>query len=104
MALPLSLAAEPSPDAYATAASAIPSPDAFQPDRKPVHRSSFPALFDTNQRRLCSVCGVRGPRRDRDYETAKEGLDMSESQSPNNQSPKETLLGMALGYMLARAV
>ena len=29
---------------------------------------------------------------------------MSESQSPNNQSPKETLLGMALGYMLARAV
>jgi O-methyltransferase domain/Dimerisation domain len=50
------------------------------------------------------VCGVRGPRRDRDYETAKEGLDMSETQSPNNQSPKETLLGMALGYMLARAV
>jgi Dimerisation domain len=29
---------------------------------------------------------------------------MSEPQSPNNQSPQETLLGMALGYMLARAV
>ena len=29
---------------------------------------------------------------------------MSDTQSPNNQSPQELLLGMALGYMLARAV
>src|SRR5690348_8648415 len=29
---------------------------------------------------------------------------MREPQSPNNQSPQEMLLGIALGYMLARAV
>ena len=29
---------------------------------------------------------------------------MSDTQSPNNQSPQELLLGIALGYMLARAV
>ena len=29
---------------------------------------------------------------------------MNEPQSSNNQSPQEMLLGIALGYMLARAV
>jgi hypothetical protein len=29
---------------------------------------------------------------------------MSETQGPNNQSPQDVLLGMAMGYMLARAV
>ena len=36
---------------------------------------------------------------------AKEkALGMSETQSPQNESPQEMLLGMAMGYMLARAV